>query len=89
MADTIKAVIEELTNPLVHVQTGFYLPDHKVDQALAEIKRILEEAKPEYKLHIPECDERQPRLGYCMCRPGANNDAIDQYHTNLLKALGE
>lgn len=42
MADTIKAVIEELTNPLVHVQTGFYLPDHKVDQALAEIKRILE-----------------------------------------------
>lgn len=52
-----------------------------IDQALAEIKRIIEEAKPEKRQTTVSTDSyvRAFRDGF--------NDSADYYHNNLLKAL--
>lgn len=107
MAKTIKGVLEQYIGKsecgIVHPETDVYHPNghtnHKIDQALADIKRIIEEAKPK---DYPVCENNQnPDVSsWCnqcwTCSVRHNPElwdgieiGIETFELNLLKALGE
>lgn len=73
MADTIKDILETFKNSTQGKQAQEY--------ALADIKRIIEEAKPENKImtNSGKTTQKWEYAGY--------NSAVYRYHENLLKAL--
>lgn len=88
MADTIKELIKAVYIAGVSSGAGKELSQEEIihrkkaldlnpimPEALAEIKRIIEEAKPGYEIGEP----RAFIDGY--------NSAIDEYHNNLLRVL--
>lgn len=92
MADTIrKTLIEYADNraELYKYEADGLSTKANLDHALAEIKRIVEEAKP----NIPyKKNERCLACGdyqYDHAPDEHFEYATDQYHTNLMKALGE
>lgn len=81
MADTIKDAIEKFEDELL-TEAGQLTVDRLIairNNCFAEIKRIVSEARPPMLK-----DEEEYRGG-----DYAYDRAIDQYHTNLMKALGE
>lgn len=104
MADTIKEAIEEHGGRILTYREKnqkFREPHHRLmeDYAhadavlLAEIKRIVSEAKPDKR----SVRKTKPTLGAMLAGEpyavdqanGGFNEAIDEYHANLMKALGE
>lgn len=61
MADTIKDTLNRLVGGLTVNEQSL-----TVDEALAEIKRIVSEA-----------------------RPAGHSEALDEYHNNLMKVIGD
>lgn len=79
MADTIKLVLKELerSSMLAEREQSHYFT---TKDALAEIKRIIEESKPNRVLSVDMENSRRQK---------AYQMAVDDYHNNLLKVLGE
>lgn len=71
MADTIKEILESYRPKAFDVLSPINATITQ-DKAIAEIKRIIEEAKPEADINMFPTD-------YC--------DGIEEYYRNLLKAL--
>lgn len=83
MADTIKEVLTELSgdsfDASINNQEDYAQVLINVEaEALADIKRIIEEAKPTRVLSVDPENSRRAR---------AYQMAIDDYHDNLVKAL--
>lgn len=96
MADTIKEILQHFGNFAYEVgkaiQRGDTTPPSvdsvHIEQsvALAEIKRIVSEAKPARKT-MDAAIKTGSDAGWGVTY--GYNEAIDEYHTNLMKALGE
>lgn len=80
MAKNIKEVLDGFDGSLKLTEIGWEAYGEFKQEALAEIKRIIEEAKPVYGVMGGEIQR---------IRNGGRNKAIDKYHDSLLKALGE
>lgn len=85
MADTIKEVLEMHARM---INGGAVSKYEAKAQSLAEIKRIVEETKPDQSkvfIVLPEGTE-----GYTVDGIKRYTETmLDEYHTNLMKALGE
>lgn len=84
MSKSIKEVLDslEIDSSMSGYDSGKYWIEGKED-AIAEIKRIIEEAKPEVEEH--NNFSTMAVHGYY----SAIVKHLDDYHNNLLKALGE
>lgn len=87
MANTIKNVLTNLTFQTIGI-SGRETTEKIEDEALAEIKRIIEEAKPEMYIQTKHYGvSLQTHNLKKLSRP--QTEVLEQYHNNLLKALGE
>lgn len=80
MSNTIKEVLNEYAQDLSDAMSDDRGKDPTI-KALAEIKRIIEEARPEDKIDL-ETYSNAKNVGEVRAL------ALSQYHNNLLKVLG-
>lgn len=90
MSNTIKDILQLHWMDGAKLSGGSYAkePSLSADEALAEIERIIEEAKPEETSYMSSSVVNATQDHSWGVTEGYNY-ALDEYHNNLLKALEE